>query len=66
MNAEGRTKLLSILKDFEDLFDVTLWDWETEPSDLELNLGSKPVNSKYYMVSRINRETFCKYIKHLV
>ena len=62
MNAEGRTKLLSILKDFEDLFDVTLWDWETEPSDLELNLGSKPVNSKYYMVSRINNETFHKYI----
>ena len=29
MNAEERTQILRLLKDFEDLFDVTLGDWDT-------------------------------------
>ena len=34
LNAEERTQLLRILKDFKDLFDGTLGDWDTEPIDL--------------------------------
>ena len=37
MNAEERTQLLSLPEDFEDLFDGTLGDWDTEPADLEIN-----------------------------
>ena len=57
-NAEGRTLLLSLLEDFEDFFDVTLGYWATEPVDLDLNQYSKPFNSKYYPVPRINKENF--------
>ena len=34
MNTEERNFLLSLLEDFEDLFDGTLGDWATEPVDL--------------------------------
>ena len=34
LNAEERTPLLSLIEDFEDLFDGTLGDWATEPVDL--------------------------------
>ena len=49
-----------ILEYFEDLFDGTLVDWDTDPVELELKKGSKPFNSKYYPVPRINKETFPK------
>ena len=57
LNTKERTQLLSILKDFEDLFDGTLGYWYTETVELELNTGSKPFNGKYYPVPRINKET---------
>ena len=36
MNPEEGTQLLSLLEDFEDLFDGTFGDWDTEPVDLKL------------------------------
>ena len=48
------------------MFDVTLGYWDTVLVDLELKAGSKLFNCKYYLVSRINKETFCKYLKQLV
>ena len=66
MNAEERTQLLRLLKKFKDLFYGTLGDWDTEPVKLELNPGSKPFNSKYYLIPRINKDTFYKYLKRLV
>ena len=66
LNAEERTLLLSLLKDFKYLFGVTLGDWATEYVDLEIKPGSKPFNSRYYPVPRINKEIFRKEIKRLV
>ena len=66
LNDEGRTLLLSFLEDFEEFFDVTLGDWDTEPVNLEPNPDSKPFNSRYYLVPRINKEIFRKEIKRLV
>ena len=60
MNAEEITLLLSFLEDFKDLFDDTLGDWATDPIDLKLKLDSKPFNSRYYPVPRINKEIFSK------
>ena len=54
-NDEEITLLLSLLEDFEDLFDGTLGDWATEPVNLELNPVSKQFNSRYYPVPRINK-----------
>ena len=60
LNAEERTLLLILLKDFEDLFDGNLVDWYTEPVYLKLSPYYKPFNSRYYPVPRINMETFRK------
>ena len=66
LNAKERTQIPRILEGFEDLFDDTLGDWETEPVNLELNPYYKPFDSKYYPIPRIKKETFRKDIKRLV
>ena len=65
LHSEEITELLRLLEYFEDLFDGTLGDWDTDPIDLALKPGSKPFNSKYYPVPRINKEIVCKYLKLL-
>ena len=65
LNVEERTQLLRLLEDFEDLLDDNLGDWDTEPANLEIKPGSKPLNSKYYPVPIINKETFRKELKRL-
>ena len=60
LNAEERNKILGLLKDFENFFDVNLGDWDAEPVDLELNPDDEPFNCKYHPVPRINKETFGK------
>ena len=66
LNDEERTQLLSTLEDFEYLFDGTLGEWATDPFKLELKIGSKMFNSRYYPVPRIIKECFCKDIKCLL
>ena len=63
LNTDKVTQLLRRLEYFKDLFDGTLGDWDTVPVNLELKPGSKPFNSKYYPVPRINKDTFCKDLK---
>ena len=41
MNDKEKTQLLRLLKYFEDLFDGTLGEWDTEPVDPELNPNYK-------------------------
>ena len=48
------------------MFDGTLGGWVTEPVDLELKPDSRPFNSIYYPVPRINKEIFRKELKGLV
>ena len=60
MDADERSQLLGLLKDFEDLFDVTLGEWDTETVNISLNTDSKTFNCKHYPVLRINKETFHK------
>ena len=66
MKSEERTQLLSLLEDFEELFDGNLGDWDTDPVEQEINSGSELFNSKYYPVPRINKENFHKELKRLV
>ena len=63
LNDEERTQLLSL---HEDLFCGILGDWATEHVDLEIKPGSKPFNSRYYPVPRINKDKCCKELKSLV
>ena len=66
LNSEERDLLLSLVEYFEDLFDGTLGDWDTEPVDLGIKPYSKPFNSRYYPVPMINKENFWKNIKRLL
>ena len=58
--------LADILDEFEDLFDTILVEWDTETVDLGLNSYSKPFISRYYLVTRINKETFSKELQRLI
>ena len=60
MNSEERIKFLSILNEFDYLFDGTIVEWDTYHIDLESNPEAKLVNSKYYPVPSIKTETFRK------
>ena len=66
MNDEERTLLLSLLEYLVDFLNGTLSDWGTEYVKLELNPDSKPFNSRYYPLPRINKETFLKELKSLI
>ena len=63
LNSEERTLLLSLLEYFKDLFDGTLDNWSTEPVNLELKADSRPFNSRYYTVPRIDEKSFQKDLK---
>ena len=66
LNYEQITQLISLLKDFEGLFDDTPVYWYTQAFNLELNTNLKPCTCKYYHVSMIKKETFRKELKHVV
>ena len=58
--------LLKLLKQYETLFDGTLGRWNTTPVNIELQHNSKPINSRWYPVPRINKLTFKKELMRLV
>ena len=66
LNSEERTQLLSLLEDSEDLLNGTLGYWTTEPVDLDLKPGFKPLYSRYYTLPIINKETLFKELRRLV
>ena len=66
LNVEEKTELLSLLIDYEYVFDGNLWNWDTEPVELELKTDYKLFNRKYYPVPIINKENFRTELEHLV
>ena len=66
LNSEERTQLLSLLQYFEDLFGVTIVEWDRDPVDLELKPYYKPFHCKYYLLPIINKGNFCRELEHLV
>ena len=48
LNPEEQKQLLEVLTKFEDLFDETLGDWNTEPVSFELKEGSKPYHGRAF------------------
>ena len=57
--------LLELLTEFEELFDGTLGDWNTEPMSLELKEGTKPYHGKAYPVPQSRKETTIKELNRL-
>ena len=47
LNAEWIIKIMIRINEFEDFFDGTLEEWDSEPVDLKSNPDYKLVKSKY-------------------
>ena len=58
--------LLSLLIDYESLFDGTLGDWNRPPVSIELKDGAKPYHGRPYPIPQIHKATLMKEIDRLV
>ena len=61
----NQEKLLKLLTEFEDLFDGTLGDWDTEPVSLKLKEGAKPYHGRPYPTPKVHQPTLKKEVKRL-
>ena len=67
LNPEEQMKLLEILIEFEDLFNGTLSDWNTEePVSFEMKEGVKPYHGRAFPIQKVHKETIPKEIKRLI
>jgi len=67
LDEHQQKKLLSLLKDFEDLFDgSTLGKWNTDPIDIETKPDHKPSSARYYPVPKVSKAAFKKELERLV
>jgi hypothetical protein len=60
-----RHKLLDLLQEFEELFDGTLGDWDTEPVSLKLKPDAKPFHGRAFPVPHIHLKTLKKEMERL-
>jgi hypothetical protein len=60
-----QAKLLEVLEEFEDLFNGTLGDWDTEPVSFELKEGAKPYHGRAFPIPKVHKETIMTEIKRL-
>ena len=60
LNDNQQKALRNLLGKYEDLFDGTLGDFDTEPVKLETKEGTCPVHSKPFPIPHIRKETFRK------
>ena len=60
LSLQGQNKLLELLMEFEDFFDGTLGDWNTEPVSFELKEGTKPYHGRPFPVPKSRKETTIK------
>jgi hypothetical protein len=58
-------KLLSLLLDYETLFDGTLGDWNRPPISVEMKEGAKPYHGRPYPIPQIHKATLIKEINRL-
>jgi hypothetical protein len=58
--------LLSLLLDFESLFDGTLGDWNRPPVSIKMNDRAKPYHGRPYPIPQIHKATLMKEIDRLM
>jgi hypothetical protein len=58
--------LLSLLLDFESLFDGTLGDWTRPPVSIEMKDEAKPYHGRPYPIPQIHKATLMKEIDRLM
>ncbi len=60
LSASEQGQLLTLLLDYEELFEGTLGDWQTEPVSFKLNPGTTPFHGKAYPIPHVQLETLKK------
>jgi hypothetical protein len=65
LTVSKREKLISVLLNFELLFDGTLGDWKLPPVSFELKEGMKPYRGRPYPILHKQKAVFMKKIKRL-
>ena len=66
INTAERYRLLTLLRKYEALFNVTFGTWNTAPADVELNDDAKPVCLIPYPVSRVQKAMSRKEVERLL
>ncbi len=65
LSLPDQNKLLELLTEYEELFDGTLGDWNTEPVSFELKEGAKPYHGRPFPVPKSRKETIMKELNRL-
>jgi hypothetical protein len=65
LSVPDQEKLLKLLTKFEDLFDVTLGDWDTEPVSLKVKEGTKQYHGMPFPSPKSHKETLKKEVERL-
>jgi hypothetical protein len=60
LSLHNKSKLLELLKEFEELFDETLGDWKREAVSFELKEGVTPYHDRPYPVPKMRKTTTIK------
>ena len=66
LSSKEQAKLLEVLTEFEDLFNGTLGDWDTEPVSFQLEEGAKPYHGRAFPIPKVHKETILNEIKRLI
>jgi hypothetical protein len=65
LSLHDQNKLLELLTEYEELFDGTLGDWNTEHISFELKEGTKPYHDRPFPVPRVHKDTIVKELNRL-
>jgi hypothetical protein len=65
LSATEMNKLLKLLKEFEELFDGTLGDWDCNPVSLQLKEGAQPYHDRPFPILKKHVKTLKKEIQRL-
>ena len=65
LTSQQREQLLKLLRQYEDLFDGTLGEWNTQPVDFDLLPDAKPYHGKPFPVPKVHLDTLKKELGRL-
>lgn len=65
LNLHDKNKLLELFTEYEELFDGTLNDWNTELASLEIKEGAKPCYGMPFPAPTVHKDTIVKELNRL-
>ena len=65
LSLQDQNKLLELLTEYEEFFDGTLGDWNTECVSFELKEGTKPYHCRPFPIPKSHKETTMKELNRL-